>query len=566
MYISDSATLLTNVERWVGEGSLLCMERQADEDILREIIGLLHHRSACGYSTVFLKVKSHRGEPSNEMADRVADRGRKESDLQWNRPSGRLMLHWETEGDDGRPCHKSARWGAQVKRLIRTLAASTPPARPTSRPSKNFTSSFLDRSGWSQDLLGEYLADKRVQESATRRLLQSLSHQFPCKAVLFRNHLADSPRCPHCLREDPHSSQIEHMGHIQCWCPSLRTPRIAAHHSIWRLLLSLIKKHSRSPTRSGNSAPTPSSSSGDDSEESEDADAVDADTRTSGLAATGTGPDGRDGEKELPSSEDFGEATDTSAVHVQVEEEECEEPPPATGRRPTRFATCSFPTATSDTAHSELTIAQTIAHIEPNLADAEAIAVKALDFLQTKGVSFDDAAVDAFLNKRPDGIALLWSKKKVVLLEFTRAMDTNDDFQSITEKRKTARYALHCEFIASVLNSNSSQKSDEWGSETADAAWSATQINFTVGVRGALHEKSFKAALEALGVTSKRSQEIIRKATVRRTLEVHDLMLKCYYRASHGNFDWSTYGLAEARSTSISSSGRSIFIHYLHSA
>jgi len=293
---------------------------------------------------------------------------------------------------------------------------------------------------------------------------------------------------------------------------------------------------------------------------------VDAGTRTSGLAATGTGPDGRDGEKELPSSEDFGEATDTSAVHGQVEEEECEEPPPATGRRPTRFATCSFPTATSDTAHSELTIAQTIAHIEPNLADAEAIAVKALDFLQTKGVSFDEVAIGAFLNKRPDGIALMWSKKKVVLLEFTRAMDTNEDFQSTTEKRKTARYALHCEFIASVLNSNSSLKSDERGSEAADAAWSATQINFTVGVRGALHEKSFKAALDALGVTSKRSQEIIRKATVRRTLEVHDLMLKCYYRASHGNFDWSTYGLAEARSTSISSSGRSIFIHYLHSA
>jgi len=61
------------------------------------------------------------------------------------------------------------------------------------------------------------------------------------------------------------------------------------------------------------------------------------------------------------------------------------------------------------------------------------------------------------LNKRPDGIALMRSKKKVVLLEFTRAMDTNEDFQSIpvTEKRKTARYALHCEFIASVLNSYS---------------------------------------------------------------------------------------------------------------
>ena len=44
--------------------------------ILREIIGLLHHRTVHGNSTVFLKVKSHRGEPSNKMADRDTDRGR----------------------------------------------------------------------------------------------------------------------------------------------------------------------------------------------------------------------------------------------------------------------------------------------------------------------------------------------------------------------------------------------------------------------------------------------------------------------------------------------------------
>ena len=85
---------------------------------------------------------------------------------------------------------------------------------------------------------------------------------------------------------------------------------------------------------------------------------------------------------------------------------------------------------------------------------------KALDFLQTKGSSSNDDAVGNFLNKRPDGIALMRSEKRVVLLEFTRAMDTNEDFQSITEKRKTARYALHCEFIASVLNSSMSSDHD----------------------------------------------------------------------------------------------------------
>jgi len=68
-------------------------------------------------------------------------------------------------------------------------------------PAVQKITSFLDRGGWSQDLLGEYLADKRVQETAKRRLLQSLLHQFPCKAVLIRNHLVDSTRCPHGLRE-----------------------------------------------------------------------------------------------------------------------------------------------------------------------------------------------------------------------------------------------------------------------------------------------------------------------------------------------------------------------------
>ena len=112
------------------------------------------------------------------------------------------------------------------------------------------------------------------------------------------------------------------------------------------------------------------------------------------------------------------------------------------------------PTATSDTDHSELTIAQTIAHIASDLADMGSLSKKALDFLQTKGSSSNDDAVGNFLNKRLDGIALMRSEKRVVPLEFTRAMDTNEDFQSITEKRKTARYALHCEFIASLLNSS----------------------------------------------------------------------------------------------------------------
>ena len=135
----------------------------------------------------------------------------------------------------------------------------------------------------------------------------------------------------------------------------------------------------------------------------------------------------------------------------------------------------------------------------------------------------------------------------------------------MTKKRKRVVCALFCEFIASVLASYTSSDHDERGSDSEATAWSVTQINSMVGVQASLHEKFFKTALATLGITNKRAQEIIRKATVRRTLEVHDLLLKCYYHASHGNFDLCTFGLAEARSTSNSSSGRSIFIHYLHS-
>jgi len=51
------------------------------------------------------------------------------------------------------------------------------------------------------------------------------------------------------------------------------------------------------------------------------------------------------------------------------------------------------------------------------------------------------------------------------------------------------------EFIASVLNSYTSSDHDEKASDQDEKAWTVTEMNFTVGVRGLLHEKSFKDAL-----------------------------------------------------------------------
>lgn len=93
VYLSDSEALLTNIDKWIGEGATPSMEAHQDEDIMRAIIDLLHARVASGFSTIFVKVKAHRGEPCNEMADRAADTGRGAEPI-WSWPSNRVRYSW----------------------------------------------------------------------------------------------------------------------------------------------------------------------------------------------------------------------------------------------------------------------------------------------------------------------------------------------------------------------------------------------------------------------------------------------------------------------------------------
>ena len=94
VYLSDSEALLTNIDKWIGEGATPSMEAHQDEDIMRAIIDLLHARVASGFSTIFIKVKAHRGEPCNEMADRAADAGRGAEPI-WSWPSNFPLLNPE---------------------------------------------------------------------------------------------------------------------------------------------------------------------------------------------------------------------------------------------------------------------------------------------------------------------------------------------------------------------------------------------------------------------------------------------------------------------------------------
>jgi hypothetical protein len=64
------------------------------------------------------------------------------------------------------------------------------------------------------------------------------------------------------------------------------------------------------------------------------------------------------------------------------------------------------------------------------------------------------------------------TKKQVCLLEFTRTMDTREEWEERKEMAKTKRYAQILTFI-----NDPSQGGPKW---------EASQINFTVGARGTI--------------------------------------------------------------------------------
>jgi hypothetical protein len=87
----DNQSKLREISRWVGEGGRTFLALSANPDILRMVIGRL-----CSVHEDLCQVKSHRGEPLNELVDNLADLGRTidpEYDL-WTARSDRMVFSW----------------------------------------------------------------------------------------------------------------------------------------------------------------------------------------------------------------------------------------------------------------------------------------------------------------------------------------------------------------------------------------------------------------------------------------------------------------------------------------
>ena len=122
-----------------------------DGDILRDIIELLRIRVARGLFTLFVKIRAHRGEFFNEMADRWADQGALAAEnVRWNCPRLRPIFSWKV--------------GAKLHRGIMSKGvkarANLMIAKLELRKHNGATSTFLKLEGQGRELLGLHWGDK----------------------------------------------------------------------------------------------------------------------------------------------------------------------------------------------------------------------------------------------------------------------------------------------------------------------------------------------------------------------------------------------------------------------
>jgi len=122
-------------------------------------------------------------------------------------------------------------------------------------------------------------------------------------------------------------------------------------------------------------------------------------------------------------------------------------------------------------------------------------------------VDFEEGDQETLISRKPDGLAFEKEQKSCMFLEYTRAMDTNEDWATKKEQEKDNRYSTH---LGSIKHLSRREKS----------GWKATQINFTTGVRGSLHTDQFPTRLETLGVKNKNTREAIQNRTVQKTLSM----------------------------------------------
>ncbi len=218
----------------------LPLHRHPVRQLLVHVIKLINRRAETGRTTRFIKVRAHRGEPLNKLADALASEAPESDQVQ------SIVLDQDPEAVYFNLNGTWVKWDTRVREDLVQLAAGQyvasiiQPKRgragaEASPPALPLTAFWLLRRDQGRSTLGKVLGEVKIS-TAKKQVLQSIAGAFPCNAVLHKWGKRPSAACALCCHP------AETQSHIQCLCPALKEEaRIQAHHNMAQRLWKCIK-------------------------------------------------------------------------------------------------------------------------------------------------------------------------------------------------------------------------------------------------------------------------------------------------------------------------------------
>jgi hypothetical protein len=162
IYLCDSEAALNKISRWIGSGSRTTLAGDAYADIMISIIERVRERVQKGARTFMIKVKAHRGEPLNELADTQAENARQLQDecRQWTVRTPSMTYEWS----DSNGVKQTTAWSKAVRKAMVRGGAEYQVQEAMNHVVINWSKTFLRDTNAGHRPSGKYGRSRRTDE------------------------------------------------------------------------------------------------------------------------------------------------------------------------------------------------------------------------------------------------------------------------------------------------------------------------------------------------------------------------------------------------------------------